>query len=90
MALETLYITGGAGLTEVMHPKLAYCEVMHCKREGKMIVETSDTPTGKRFKHHPTAAKIELPADLPIGSGGIDPSGTIDAETENFIILIKY
>lgn len=87
MPLETLYITGVPGATEVSDPKLAYSEVMHLKREGKMLVETTDTPTGKRFRHNDAAAKVELDSSIPIFGG--DGSNDIEVP-EEFIIMIKY
>ncbi|MGQ0739544.1 MAG: hypothetical protein ACT4OJ_10825 [Bacteroidota bacterium] len=88
MALETLYITGVEGLTEVFDAKLAYSEVMLCKREGKSLVETTDTPTGRRFRHNSAAAKIVLPADQPIFADHPE-TGTIFGAPEEFIIIIK-
>jgi hypothetical protein len=87
MAKQTLYITGTVGLTYVHHPMLAYSEVMLCLREGKMRVETSDEPLGKRFKHNSAAARVEFPSDQPIFG---DPTGTTDIAAEEFIIEVKY
>ena len=91
MPLETLYITGVPGATEVSDPKLAYSEVMHLKREGKMLVETTDTPTGKRFRHNAAASKINVDVDIPIQRGMPGPSDPDDLGTpEEFIIIVKY
>ncbi len=93
MPKQTLYITGVPGLTEVYHPQLAYSQVMLVAREGKLLVETSSTPTGKRFRHDSAAAKILLPEDLPILIGGTPPPSpgpVVSGTPEEFIIEIKY
>lgn len=87
MPKDTIYITGTPGLTYVSHPMLAYSEVMMVSREGRLLVETSGTPTGNRFKHNAAGAKVELPADQPIFGG--DPSNDL-VQPETFVIEIRY
>lgn len=66
MALEKIYIEGIPGQTFVQDARLAYVEVMLVTREGKMLVESSSTPTGKQFYHGAPAGKIEFDATMPI------------------------
>lgn len=89
MPKETLYITGDEGFTYVRHPKLAYCEVMLVLRDGKMLVETTGTPSGKQFKHDSPASAIRLDTTLPIQMGGYIPRTDV-LMPEQFIIEIRY
>lgn len=91
MALRKLYITGVPGQTFVYHPQLAGCEVMLALREGKLLVETTGTPTGKQFKHNSSEGKLELDATIPVmKSTDYDPSGMVDSESpETFYAEFK-
>jgi hypothetical protein len=92
MALKKLYIEGVEGLNYVQHTDLhTGAEVLLVLREGKLLVETSETPTGKRFKHAGGETKIVFDADLPIVaiSMGADPGGMTDLVRPE-IIYVEY
>lgn len=91
MALKTLYITGVEGQTYVYHPELAYTEVVSVDREGKMLVETTDAPTGKYFRHLSSDGKIELDATIPIITMTPEPTPTTRFAPlpEEFVVMIK-
>lgn len=90
MPLETLYITGTPGLIQVSHPKLAYSNVFLCRRNGKMLVETTAVPQGKYFRHNAAGALIELPADQPVEQHAIEYGPYDILQRDDFIIMIKY
>lgn len=80
MALKKAYIEGTPGLTYIEDVRLgAGIEVMLVLREGKPLVETTGTPTGRQFNHTGSEYRIYVDATMPvIGIAETDPGGTSD------------
>lgn len=80
MALKKAYIEGTPGLTHIEDVRLgAGIEVMLVLREGKPLVETTGTPTGRQFKHAGGEYRIYVDETMPVISVvETDPSGTTD------------
>lgn len=87
MAIKRKYISGVAGLTHVEDGEFFGAEILLVKREGRSLVETTDTPTGRKFKHNGT--RIELPAAMPIEAYVDDSPAAEVIGTEQFFILYK-
>lgn len=87
MALKKKYIPGVAGLTYIEDAEFFGAEMMLVMRAGKPLVETTDTPTGRRFRH--TGTRIELPAAMPI-EGHVEDTGAGELiVTEDFYAEYK-
>lgn len=91
MALKTLYVTGVPGQTYIQHPALVFVEMVLCLREGKMLVPTDSTPTGKYCRHLDNEGKVELDADTPVLTMTPEPTPTTRFRPmpEEFIVLYK-
>lgn len=89
MILKKLYIQGVQGLDYIQHPDLVnVAELFQVMRNGRMLIPTTDTPTGSRCKYVSNEGKVQLPADQPVqGHVVVTPSAEI-VETEDF--YVKY
>lgn len=89
MILKKLYIQGVKGLDYIQHPDLVnVAELFQVMRNGRMLIPTTDTPTGSRCRYLSNEGKIQLPADQPI------EETVFDTETLDFLVTddfyVKY
>lgn len=87
MALKKLYIDGTPGLTHIEHPDLFGAEIMLVMREGKPLVETTDVPAGRRFRHEGTRIKVD--DSIPITEVAVSIGTSEFLKPEDFYVEYK-